>query len=189
MLGYLRLSALVNLQTQPLKGIFPPSHQNFTVRFSFFYTRQPLCLKLHTNYQAAGPTCHPLLLPLSPFPTYPTFLFHSLRPPLPSFPTQAAGLQAAGLLPLPSRRLLCTGAEAAAALLPLSAERQGRRRRGGGAGDSRRPSLQSSPPPWIRAGASRRRSSSQPWIRGAPGESSGSGHGGGVGAESSPDTN
>jgi hypothetical protein len=54
---------------------------------------------------------------------------HGDRP----FPTPAAGLQAAGLLPLPSRRLLRTGAEAAAALLPLSAERQGRRRRGGGA--------------------------------------------------------
>jgi hypothetical protein len=37
-----RLSALVDLQTHPLKGIFPPSHPKFPVQFQFFCTRQPL---------------------------------------------------------------------------------------------------------------------------------------------------
>jgi hypothetical protein len=82
-LTLLRLSALVNLQTQPLKGIFPPSHQNFTVQFPFFCTHQPLCLKLHINYQAASPTCHPLLLPPPSFPHLP--------PPSPIFPHIGGG--------------------------------------------------------------------------------------------------
>jgi hypothetical protein len=51
----LRLSALVDLQTQPLKGIFPPSHPKLSVQFQFLRTRQPLCLKLHINYQMRAP--------------------------------------------------------------------------------------------------------------------------------------
>jgi hypothetical protein len=50
-----RLSALVNLYIQPLKGVFLPRHQTFTVQYQFFHTRQPLYPKLHTNYQLLGP--------------------------------------------------------------------------------------------------------------------------------------
>jgi hypothetical protein len=45
----LRLSALVNLQIQPLKRIFLSGHQKFPVQFQLFCTRRPLYLKLHTN--------------------------------------------------------------------------------------------------------------------------------------------
>jgi hypothetical protein len=71
----LRLSALVNLQTHPRKGIFSPSHLSFPVQFQIFCTRQPLCLKLQTNYQMraprvilfSSPSLHSLsLLPNSP---------------------------------------------------------------------------------------------------------------------------
>jgi hypothetical protein len=58
-----RLSALVNLQIQPPKGIFLPGHHNFPVQFQFHRTRQPLCLELHTNYCLWGPTCQPLFIP------------------------------------------------------------------------------------------------------------------------------
>jgi hypothetical protein len=143
------LSALVDLQTQPLKRIFPLSHPKLSVQFQFLRTCQPLYLKLHINYQmwphaysfffsplstlSSSPSPHLPPRPVARFTPHVAAStggrIHGDRP----FPTPAAGLQAAELLPLPSRRLLRTGAEAAAALLPLSAERQGRRRRGGGA--------------------------------------------------------
>jgi hypothetical protein len=69
----MRLSALVDLQTQPLKRIFPPSHPKLSVQFQFLRTRQPLYLKLHINYQMWPhaysfflPPLHSLLLPQSP---------------------------------------------------------------------------------------------------------------------------
>jgi hypothetical protein len=96
-----RLFALVNLQTHPLKEIFPPSHPNFLVQFHILCTRQPLCLKLHTNYQLRAHASYsfffPPLLPKSlptlasslssrPPPTLP-----SLHPPLPSLHPHAGG--------------------------------------------------------------------------------------------------
>jgi hypothetical protein len=99
----LRLSALIDLQTQPLEGIFPPSHLKLSVQFQFLRTRQPLCLKLHINYQSRAHASYSFsspspLSPPPPIPTYPAtgvillsaFLSHL------SIPTPAAGLRAAG---------------------------------------------------------------------------------------------
>jgi hypothetical protein len=120
----LRLSALVDLQTQPLEGIFPPSHLKLSVQFQFLRTRQPLCLKLHINYQSRAHASYSFSSPLStlsssPNPHLPRDRRHpSLRLPLPPLHSHA-GSGAPGC---------------------------GRR---GGAGDSRRPSLPSSPPPRV----------------------------------------
>jgi hypothetical protein len=101
----LELSALVILQTQPLKGIFPPSQQDFTVQFQFFRTRQPLCLKLHTNYQAAGPTRHSLSFfsPSPPTPTLPCSSPTSHNLPTTLLRLRSTRVEAGGGLELPLR--------------------------------------------------------------------------------------
>jgi hypothetical protein len=81
----LRLFVLVNLQIQPLKGIFPPGHQEFSVQFQFFCTRRPLYLILHTNYPGLGPTHHTLLF-FSPSP--PTLALPCSPPTSPNPPAQ-----------------------------------------------------------------------------------------------------
>jgi hypothetical protein len=48
--GPARPSALVNLRIQSLKGIFLSSYHTFSVQYQFSRTRQPLYLKLYTNY-------------------------------------------------------------------------------------------------------------------------------------------
>jgi hypothetical protein len=58
-----RLSALVDLQNQPLKGIFLSGHQQFPVQYHFSRTHQPLYLKLHTNYRLRGPLVSLFLSP------------------------------------------------------------------------------------------------------------------------------
>jgi hypothetical protein len=155
----MRLSALVDLQTQPLKRIFPPSHPKLSVQFQFLRTRQPLYLKLHINYQM-WPHAYSFFSPpspLSPPPPVPTYP----RDPSPVSPRTwphppAVGSMATG--PSPRRRRgsrrrnsfpsprggscapeqrrprpcsLCRRSDRGGG--GEEAERQGRRRRGGGA--------------------------------------------------------
>jgi hypothetical protein len=80
----LRVSALVNLQIQSLKGIFLPCHRTFPVQFQFSRTRHPLYLKLQTNYPRWGPLVRyfiprwPRPLPSSSL-SFPGLLAHSAR--------------------------------------------------------------------------------------------------------------
>jgi hypothetical protein len=85
----LRLSALVNLQIQPIKGIFLPCHRTFLVQFKFSRTRHPLYLKLQTNYPMWGPLIR-FFIPRQPHPlpssspsslSFPELLARSARTP------------------------------------------------------------------------------------------------------------
>jgi hypothetical protein len=92
----LRLSALVNLQTQPLNGIFLSGHHNFPIQCQFPRTRQPLYLKLQTNQQMWSP--HIILIP----PTAPSTL------PAPHLANSARSPGSPASAPRPPRR--ATGA-------------------------------------------------------------------------------
>jgi hypothetical protein len=94
--NHFRLSALVNLQTQPLKGIF-----RLVIKIlqssSRFSAPVNLCLKLHINYQATGPTCPPLLLPLS-------LLSPPTPPSSPIFPHAGGGAPSPPLAAAPAHQ-------------------------------------------------------------------------------------
>jgi hypothetical protein len=86
------LSALVNLQNQPLKGIFLTGHQQFPVQYQFSRTRQPLYLKLHTNYRLRAPLVGLFLSPCRPLSPSTSFLANQLA--LPPCPLRRAGERA-----------------------------------------------------------------------------------------------
>jgi hypothetical protein len=117
-LGAIRLSALVNLQIQPLKGIFLPGHHNFPVSFSF---SAPVMLYISNSkpttrygahssyflYPPSGPPPFPFPLFLFSLPLSP-FLGHSACSPSPrhllsSTPTAQHLLPDAALLRVPNR--------------------------------------------------------------------------------------
>jgi hypothetical protein len=117
----IRLSALVNLQIQPLNGIFLPGHHNFPVQCQFPRTRQPLYLKLQTNQQMWSPRVILIPSPAAPSTLPAPRLANSARSPgspasAPRPPRRAAGargggrprrsapLRAPGELPAPSPR-------------------------------------------------------------------------------------
>jgi hypothetical protein len=77
----LRLSALVILQINPLKGIFLPHHPVFTVRYQSFRTRHPLNLVLHSNYPLRGPFVIVFLSLLPPHPSNSFSLLPLVSPP------------------------------------------------------------------------------------------------------------
>jgi hypothetical protein len=89
----IRLSALVELQIQPLKGIFLSGHRYFPVQYRFPRTRQPLYFTLQTNYLVWDP--HVILFLLS---------FLSLSLPSPHLPQRRSGGRRALLLPRLLRR-------------------------------------------------------------------------------------
>jgi hypothetical protein len=127
----IRLSALVELQIQPLKGIFLSGHRYFPVQYRFPRTRQPLYFTLQTNYLVWDP--HVILFLLS---------FLSLSLPSTHLPQRRSGGRRALLLPQLLRRRRGAGPGALALerrralLLPRLLRRRkcpGEIRRSGGA--------------------------------------------------------
>jgi hypothetical protein len=98
----LRLSALVELQIQPLKGIFLPGHRYFPVQYQFPRTRQPLYFTLQTNYLVWDP--HVILFLVS---------FLSLSLPSPHLPQHNSSLSHTDA----PRHLLSSSSAASSSLL------------------------------------------------------------------------
>jgi hypothetical protein len=129
-----RLSALVELQIQPLNGIFLPGHRHFAVQYKFSRTSQPLYSRLHTNQPPVGPICQPLLFsPSFPGLSLLPILCSSAQPPERRCPCSPSLPPGGGMSSWRSRAPGAAAAELPLARMPLlgsSPSRGGARRRG-----------------------------------------------------------